>query len=90
MYVTEEDIQDVVVRWGVRDMLCFTAENSGTACPCDYIDHQPKVRETLNLTVTAVKYAVYTKCKCILQQIRVKMRIFHPFSTALFHYFKSP
>ena len=60
-------------------------ENSGTSCPCDYIDHQPKVRETLNLTVTAVKYAVYTKCKCILQQIWVKMRIFHPFSTALFH-----
>ena len=62
----------------------FYCENSGTACPCDYIDHQPKVRETLNLKVTAVKYAVYTKCKCILQQIWVKMRIFHPFSTALF------
>ena len=81
MYVTEEDIQDVVVRWGLRDMLCFMAfygENSGTTCPCDYIDHQPKVRETLNLTVTAVKYAVYTKCTCILQQTWVKMRIFHP------------
>ena len=25
VYVTEEDIQDVVVRWGVRDMLSFTA-----------------------------------------------------------------
>ena len=86
VYVTEEDIQDVVVRWGVRDMCYFTAENSRTACPCDYIDHQPKVRETLNLTVTAVKYAVYTKCTCILQQTWVKMRIFHPFSTALFHY----
>ena len=23
VYVTEEDIQDVVVRWGLRDMLCF-------------------------------------------------------------------
>ena len=23
VYVTEEDIQDVVVRWGVRDMPCF-------------------------------------------------------------------
>ena len=23
MYVTEEDIQDVVVRWGVRDMPSF-------------------------------------------------------------------
>ena len=77
VYVTEEDIQDVVVRWGLRDMCSFTAENSRTSCPCDYIDHQPKVRETLNLTVTAVKYAVYTKCKCILQQIWVEMRIFH-------------
>ena len=52
-------------------------ENSRTSCPCDYIDHQPKVRETPNLTVTAVKYAVYTKCKCILQQTWVEMRIFH-------------
>lgn len=25
VYVTEEDIQDVVVRWGVRDMCYFTA-----------------------------------------------------------------
>ena len=64
----------------------FCGDDSGRTCPCDYIDHQPKVRETLNLKVTAVKYAVYTKCKCILQQTWVKMRIFHPFSTALFHY----
>ena len=25
VYVTEEDIQDVVVRWGVRDAPSFTA-----------------------------------------------------------------
>ena len=25
VYVTEEDIQDVVVRWGMRDVLSFTA-----------------------------------------------------------------
>ena len=56
----------------------FWYDDSGTACPCDYIDHQPKVRETLNLKVTAVKYAVYAKYKCILQQTWVKMRIFHP------------
>ena len=43
----------------------FWYENSGTPCPCDYIDHQPNVRETPNLTVTAVKYTVYAKCKCI-------------------------
>ena len=64
----------------------FCGDDSRRTCPCDYIDHQPKVRETPTLKVTAVKYAVYTKCKCILQQIWVKMRIFHPFSTALFHY----
>ena len=57
----------------------FTAENNGTPCPCDYIDHQPNVRETPNLTVTAVKYAVYAKCKCILQQTWVKMHVFHHF-----------
>ena len=28
VYVTEEDIQDVVVRWGLRDMLCFTARTA--------------------------------------------------------------
>lgn len=66
-------------------MRYFTAENSGRACPCDYIDHQPNVRETPNLTVTVVKYAVGAECKRILQQTWVKMHIFHPFSTAIFH-----
>ena len=28
VYVTEEDIQDVVVRWGVRNVLCFTARTA--------------------------------------------------------------
>ena len=60
-------------------------ENSGTPCPCDYIGHQPNVRETLNLTVTAVRYAVYAECTCILQKTWVKLRIFHPFSTAFLH-----
>lgn len=68
-------------------MRYFGNENSGRTCPCDYIDHQPNVRETPNLTVTAVIYAVYAKCKCILQQTWVKMHIFHLFSTALFHQF---
>ena len=63
----------------------FTAENNGTPCPCDYIDHQPNVRETPNLTVTAVKYAVCAECTCILQQTWVKMHVFHPFSTAFLH-----
>nr|DAG78593.1 MAG TPA: hypothetical protein [Caudoviricetes sp.] len=47
--------------------MLFYRENSGRTCPCDYIDHQPNVRETPNLTVTAVKYAVGAECKCILQ-----------------------
>ena len=28
VYVTEEDIQDVVVRWGVRDMCYFPARTA--------------------------------------------------------------
>ena len=28
VYVTEEDIQDVVVRWGARDMLSFGARTA--------------------------------------------------------------
>ena len=28
VYVTEEDIQDVVVRWGVRDMCYFTVRTA--------------------------------------------------------------
>ena len=28
VYVTEEDIQDVVVRWGVRDMCSFGARTA--------------------------------------------------------------
>ena len=47
----------------------FGSENSGTPCPCDYIDHQPNVRETPNLAVTAVRYAVYAKCKCIFPSV---------------------
>ena len=68
-------------------MPCFMVENSGTPRPCDYIDHQPNVRETPNLAVTAVRYAVGAECTCILQQTWVKMHVSHPFSTAFFHQF---
>ena len=50
-------------------MRYFGSENSGTPCPCDYIDHQPNVRETPNLTVTAVIYGVCAKCKCIFPPV---------------------
>ena len=64
---------------GIEGYAIFYCESKGRSCPCDYIDYQPNVRETLNLKVIAVKYAVYTKYKCILRQIWVKLHIFHPF-----------
>ena len=58
VYVTEEEIQDLGLRGGVRDILdsCGSLgdENIRT-CPGEYIDIQLHTRETANLTVTAAR-----------------------------------